>query len=63
MATFCTSVSLTIAGFGLIVIPFSTGMAFGLTLTDTNLYEKIMNKYNEYKKHYERAQQTINSFE
>ena len=50
-------------GIGLIVIPISTATAYGLSIGNKVLYEIIINKYNKYKKLYEKDQQTIKSFE
>ena len=61
MATTSSSVTLSLTGFGLLVIPISSGFACGLTLTIQVLYELIMNKHNDFEKYYERAQQTVDS--
>ena len=58
-----TSITLSIIGIGLIVLPISAGIACGLSLGNKILHKLIINKYNKYKKHYERDQQTIKSFD
>ena len=47
----------------LIVIPTSTATACGLSISKKVIYEVIINKYNKYKKQYEKDQQTIKSFD
>ena len=61
-ATF-TSITLSITGIGLIVLPISAGIACGLSLGNKVLHKLIINKYNKYKKLYEGDQQTIKSFD
>ena len=58
-----TSITLSITGIGLIVLPISAGIACGLSLGKKVLNKLIINKYNKYKKLYERDQQTIKSFD
>ena len=58
-----TSITLSITGVGLITLPISAGIACGLSLANKILHKLIINKYNKYKKHYERDQQTIKSFD
>ena len=58
-----TSITLWITGIGLIVLPISAGIACGLSLGNKLLHKLIINKYNKYKKLYERDQQTIRSFD
>ena len=57
------SITLSLTGNGLIAIPISTVAACRLSIGIKVLYEIIINKYNKYKKLYERDQQTIKSFE
>ena len=47
----------------MIVLPISAGIAFTLSLGNKVLYKLIINKYNKYKKQYEKDQQTIKSFD
>ena len=47
----------------MIVLPISAGIACGLSLGNKILHKLILNKYNKYKKHYEKDQQTIKSFD
>ena len=58
-----TSITLSITGIGLIVLPISAGIACGISLGNKILHKIIINKYNKYKKKYERDQQTIKSFD
>ena len=58
-----TSITLSIIGIGLIILPISAGIACTLSLGNKVLHKLIINKYNNYKKLYERDQQTIKSFD
>ena len=58
-----TSITLSITGVGLIILPISAGIACGLSLGNELLHKLIINKYNKYKKQYERDQNTIKSFD
>ena len=58
-----TSITLSITGIGLIILPISAAIACGLSLGNKVLHKIIISKYNKYKKQYERDQQTINSFD
>ena len=58
-----TSITLSITGIGLIILPISVGIACTLSLGNKVLHKLIINKYNKYKKQYERDQQTIKSFD
>ena len=58
-----TSITLLVIGIGLIVLPISAGIACGLSLGNKILLKLIINKYNKYKKQYERDQSTIKSFD
>ena len=58
-----TSITLSITGIGLIVLPISAGIACTLSLGNKVLHKLIINKYNKYKKQYERDQLTIKSFD
>ena len=58
-----TSITLSVTGVGLIVLPISAGIACGLSLGNKVLQKLITNKYNKYRKHYERDQQTIKTFD
>ena len=63
IATTSSSIRLSFTGIGLIVIPISTGLACGLTISNKVIYEIVMQKYNKYNKHYQKDQQTIKSFD
>ena len=58
-----TSITLSVTGIGLIVLPISAGIACTLSLGNKILQKIILNKYNKYKKQYERDQNTIKSFD
>ena len=63
IAATSTSISLSITGFGLNILPISAGIACALSLSNKVLHKLIINKYNRYKKLYERDQNTIRSFD
>ena len=63
IAATSTSITLSITGIGLIVLPISAGIASTLSLGNKILHKLIINKYNKYKKLYERDQNTIKSFD
>ena len=44
-------------------MPISAGIACGLSIGNKVLHKLIINKYNKYKKQYERDQNTIKSFD
>ena len=58
-----TSITLSVTGIGLIILPISAGIACTLSLGNKVLHKLFINKYNKYKKQYERDQQTIKSFD
>ena len=58
-----TSITLSVTGIGLIVVPISAGIACTLSLGNKVLHKIIINKYNKYKKLYERDQLRIKSFD
>ena len=57
------SITLSITGIGMIVLPISTAIACVISLGNKILHKLIINKYNKYKKQYERDQNTIKSFD
>ena len=63
IAATSTSITLSVTGIGLIVLPISAAIACGLSLGNKILHKIIINKYNKYKKQYERDQNTIKSFD
>ena len=63
IATTSTSITLSITGIGLIVLPISAGIACALSLGNKILHKLVINKYNKYKKQYERDQNTIKYFD
>ena len=63
IAAISTSITLSVTGIGLIVLPISAGIACTLSLGNKVLHKLIINKYNKYKKIYERDQNTIKSFD
>ena len=56
-----TSKTLSITGIGLTVLPISAGFLCTLSLGNKVLNFIIINKYNEYKKRFQKGQQTIKS--
>ena len=54
-----TSITLSINGIGLIVLPISTGIACTLSLSNKVLHRIIINRYNKYKKQFDEDEQTI----
>ena len=58
-----TSITLSVTGVGLIILPISAGIACALSLGNKILHKIIIHKYNKYKKLYERDQNTIKSFD
>ena len=58
-----TSVTLSITGISLIILPISAGIACTLSLGNKTLHKIFINKHNKYKKQYERDQQSIKSFD
>ena len=63
IAATSTSITLSVTGIGLNILPISAGIACGLSLSNKVLHKLIMNKYNKYKKLYGRDQNTIKSFD
>ena len=63
IAATSTSITISISGIGLIILPISAGIACALSLGNKVLHKIIINKYNKYKKQYERDQQTFKSFD
>ena len=63
IAATSTSITLSVTGISLIVLPISAGIACGLSLGNKILHKIIINKYNKYKKQYERDQNTVKSFD
>ena len=63
IAATSTSITLSVTGIGLIILPISAGIACALSLGNKMLRKLIINKYNKYKKQYERDQNTIKSFD
>ena len=59
IAATSTSITLSVVGIGLVVLPISASVACTLSLGNKILHKLILKKYNKYKKQYERDQQTI----
>ena len=57
------SITLSITGTGLIILPISAGIGSTLSLGNKVFHKLFLNKCNKYKKQYERDQQTIKSFD
>ena len=58
-----TLITLSVTGFELVILPISAGIACTLSLGNKILHKLIINKYNKYKKQYDRDQQTFKSFD
>ena len=60
-----TSASITpsITGVGLLILPISAGIACTLSLGNKILHKLFINRYNKYKNQYERHQKTIKSLD
>ena len=56
-------IPLSLTGISLLAIPISTATACGLSIGKKLLYEIIINKHNNYKRQYEKDQQTNKSFD
>ena len=63
IAATSTSITLSITGIGLIILPISAGIDCALSLGNKVLHKLIINKYKKYKKQYKRDQNTIKSFD
>ena len=61
--TTSSSITLSLTGTGLIVIPISTALACALSIGNKLLYEVIINNYNKYQIQYEKDQQTSKFFD
>ena len=57
------SITLSVTGVGLIIVPISAGIACTLSLGNKELHKLMLNKCKKYKKQYERDQQTIKFFD
>ena len=58
-----TLITLSITGIELMILPISAGINCTLSLGNKVLHKLFINKYNKYKKQYERDQQTIKYFD
>ena len=63
IAATSTSITLSVTGIGMITLPISAGISCTLSLGNKILHKLIINKYNKYKKQYERDQNNIKSFD
>ena len=63
IAATSTSITLSITGVGLSILPISAGIACILSLGNKVLHKLIINKNNKYKNLYEKDQNTIKSFD
>ena len=63
IAATSTSITSSVTGVGLIILPISASIACTLSLGNKILHKLIINKYNKCKKQYERDQNTIKSFD
>ena len=53
-----TSITPSVTGIGLIILPISAGIACTLSLGNKILHKIIIKKYNKSKEHYQKDQQT-----
>ena len=60
IATTSSSITLSLTGIGLIVIPKSTASACALSIGIKVIYEITINKHNKYKKQYEKINKLLN---
>ena len=60
IAATSTSITLSVTGVGLIILPISAGIACTLSLGNKVLHKLIINKYIKYKKQFERDQRILN---
>ena len=60
IATISSFITLSLTGFGLIFIPISSSIAYGLTISNKVIYEIFMQKFDEYKKQYEKINKLLN---
>ena len=63
IAATSSSNALSPIGISLIVIPISTGVACGLTISKEIIYELILNKNEKYKRQHEKDQKAFESFD
>ena len=56
------SITFPLTGIGLVVVPKSTGIACGLTISNKLIYEIIIQMYSKYRKQYDKDQQILVSF-
>ena len=61
--TTSSSITLSLMGIGLKIIPISNSIACGLTISDEVSYEIVMQKHNNYKKQYEKGKENFKSFD
>ena len=60
IVTTSSSITLSLTGIGLMAIPISTATASALSFGNIVKYEIIINKYNKYKKQYEKINKLLN---
>ena len=58
-----TSITLSITGIGLIILPISAGIACSLSVRNKKVFKMIINKNNKHKKHDQKDQQAFESFD
>ena len=63
IATTSSSVTLSLTRIGLIVLPISTSITYGLSIGSKVIYEIVMQKYNKNETQYEEDQETLKSFD
>ena len=60
IATTSSSITLSLTGFSLIVIPSSSGITCGLTISNKLICEINIQKYNKYKEQYQKTNKQLN---
>ena len=60
IATTSGSITLSPTGFGLLVIPISRSIACRITISNEVIYEILLQKYNKYKKQYDKDNELLN---
>ena len=60
IATTSSSITLAVLEIGSIAKPISAARACGLTISNEVIHEIVMQKYNKYKKQYEKIKKLLN---
>ena len=60
IAATTTSVTLSVTGVGIVIVPISAGVACALSLANKILHKLIINKYSKYKKYMKKINKQLN---